>query len=151
MHKILQTHLLRGFVANLKIDTIYALYPESFCDKNLAIWKVFAFSDSDHDLHFALSSILPMKKPFLKQYNWLLFCSQPTRGRKVSWPKGNTEDNFAKRKNVGPARTFGPPAPSDFRWCSWNSATNELADNNQRRFVEVPFKATSLFVVNHPK
>ena len=105
----------------------------------------------DHDQHFALSSKLPMKKPFLKQYNWLLFCSQPTRGRKVSWPKGNTEDNFAKRKNVSPARTFGPPAPSDFCWCSWNSATNELADNNQRRFVEVPFKATSLFVVNHPK
>ena len=26
--------------------TIYALYPESFCDKNLAIWKVFAFCDS---------------------------------------------------------------------------------------------------------
>ena len=46
MHKILQSHLLRAFVANLKIDTIYALYPESFCDKNLAIWKVFAFCDS---------------------------------------------------------------------------------------------------------
>ena len=46
MHKILQTHLLWAFVANLKIDTIYALYPESFCDKNLAIRKVFAFSDS---------------------------------------------------------------------------------------------------------
>ena len=75
----------------------------------------------DHDQHFALSSKLPMKKPFLKQYNWLWFCSQPTRGSKVSWPKGNTEDNFAKRKNVGPARTFGPPAPSDFSWCSSNS------------------------------
>ena len=46
MHKILQSHLLRAFVVNLKIDTIYALYPESFCDKNLAIWKVFAFCDS---------------------------------------------------------------------------------------------------------
>ena len=46
MHKILQNHLLRAFVANLKIDAIYALYPESFCDKNLAIRKVFAFSDS---------------------------------------------------------------------------------------------------------
>ena len=34
------------FVANLKIDAIYALYPESFCDKNLAIRKVFAFCDS---------------------------------------------------------------------------------------------------------
>ena len=30
-------------LANLKIDAIYALYPESFCDKNLAIRKVFAF------------------------------------------------------------------------------------------------------------
>ena len=28
----------------LKID---AFYPEGFCDKNLAIWKVFAFSDLD--------------------------------------------------------------------------------------------------------
>ena len=45
MHKILQTHLLWAFVANLKIDAIYALYPESFCDPNLAIRKVFAFSD----------------------------------------------------------------------------------------------------------
>ena len=34
------------FVAILKIDAIYALYPESFCCENLAIRKVFAFSDS---------------------------------------------------------------------------------------------------------
>ena len=46
MHKILQNHLLCAFVANLKIGAIYALYPESFCDKNLAVWKVFAFCDS---------------------------------------------------------------------------------------------------------
>ena len=46
MLKILQAHLLRAFVANLKIDAIYALYPESFCDKNLAVRKIFAFSDS---------------------------------------------------------------------------------------------------------
>ena len=46
MQKILQNHLLCTFVANLKIGTIYALYPESFCDKNLAIRKVFAFCDS---------------------------------------------------------------------------------------------------------
>ena len=46
MHKFLQNHLLCAFVANLKIDLIYALYPESFCDKNLAIRKVFAFCDS---------------------------------------------------------------------------------------------------------
>ena len=47
MHKILQNHLLCAFVANLKMDAIYALYPESFCDKNLAIRKVFAFCDSE--------------------------------------------------------------------------------------------------------
>ena len=37
---------LKRFVANLKIGAIYVLYPESFCDKNLAIRKVFAFCDS---------------------------------------------------------------------------------------------------------
>ena len=42
-----QTHLLWAFVANLKIDAIYALYLESFCEPNLAIRKVFAFSDSE--------------------------------------------------------------------------------------------------------
>ena len=46
MHKILQNRLLCAFVANLKIDAIYALYLESFCDKNLASRKVFAFCDS---------------------------------------------------------------------------------------------------------
>ena len=50
MHKILQNHLLCAFVANLKIGAIYALYPESFCDKNLAIRKVFAFCDSESDI-----------------------------------------------------------------------------------------------------
>ena len=51
MHKILQNHLLCAFVANLKID---ALYPESFCYKNLAIRKVFAFCDSveNYENHF---------------------------------------------------------------------------------------------------
>ena len=47
LSKILQNHLLCAFVANLKIGAIYALYPESFCDKNLAIRKVFAFCDSE--------------------------------------------------------------------------------------------------------
>ena len=46
LSKILQNHLQCAFVADLKIDAIYALYPESFCDKNLAIRKVFAFCDS---------------------------------------------------------------------------------------------------------
>ena len=46
MHKILQNHLLYAFVANLKIVAINALYPESFCDKNLAFRKVFAFCGS---------------------------------------------------------------------------------------------------------
>ena len=43
----LANHLLCAFVANLKINTLYALYPESFCNKNLAIWKVIAFCDSE--------------------------------------------------------------------------------------------------------
>ena len=30
----------------MKIDAIYAFYPESSCNKNLAIQKVFVFSDS---------------------------------------------------------------------------------------------------------
>ena len=34
MVKILQAHLLCAFVANLKIDAIYELYPERFFDKN---------------------------------------------------------------------------------------------------------------------
>ena len=46
MLKILHAHLLRTFVANSKIDAIYALYPESLSDKYLAVRKVFAFSDS---------------------------------------------------------------------------------------------------------
>ena len=50
MLKILQAHLLRAFVANSIIDGIYALYPESFCNKNLAVRKVFAFSDSAADV-----------------------------------------------------------------------------------------------------
>ena len=51
MLKILQAHLLRAFVAKLKIYAIYALYPESFCDKNLASRKVFAFCDSVDNPH----------------------------------------------------------------------------------------------------
>ena len=54
MHKILQNHLLCGFVANLKIGVIYALYLESFCDKKLAIWKVFAFCDSGAGWYWAI-------------------------------------------------------------------------------------------------
>ena len=46
MLKILQAHNLRAFVMNLKIDAIYLLYLESFCNKNLAVRIVFAFSDS---------------------------------------------------------------------------------------------------------
>ena len=57
LSKILQNHLLCAFVADLKIDAIYALYPESFCDKNLAIRKVFAFSDS--------AELDPAEKPSL--------------------------------------------------------------------------------------
>ena len=43
LSKILQNHLLGAFVADLKIYAIYALYPESFCGKDLAIRKVLLF------------------------------------------------------------------------------------------------------------
>ena len=43
MLKILQAHLLRAFVENLKIDAIYVRYLESVCDTNLAVRKVFVF------------------------------------------------------------------------------------------------------------
>ena len=56
MHEILQTHLLRALVANLKIDAIYALYLESFCDNNLAVRKVFAFCDSEVPAHSYLDT-----------------------------------------------------------------------------------------------
>ena len=65
MHKVLRTHLLRAFVANLKIDAIYAFYPESFCDKNLAIQKVFAFSDSAHSCHQHVNCISIPTYPYL--------------------------------------------------------------------------------------
>ena len=50
MLKILHAHLLRTFIANLKIDAIYALYPESLSNKYLAVRKVFAFSDSEYEI-----------------------------------------------------------------------------------------------------
>ena len=62
MHKILQKHLFCAFVANLKIDAIYAIYPESFCDKNLAIRKVFPFCDSAYQWS-QLGKIDPKRLP----------------------------------------------------------------------------------------
>ena len=43
MLKMLQAHLLPAFVANSKIDAIYALYLESFCDKILLSGKFSLF------------------------------------------------------------------------------------------------------------
>ena len=43
LSKILQNQRLYAFVADLKIDAIYALHPKSFCDKNLAIQKFLLF------------------------------------------------------------------------------------------------------------
>ena len=59
MYKILQNHLLCAFVANLKIGAIYALYPESFCEKDLAIRKVFAFCESA--INWWHSFLIPFK------------------------------------------------------------------------------------------
>ena len=71
MHKILQNHLLCAFVANLKIGVIYALYLESFCNKNLAIRKVFAFCDS-----VVITILTPTFKisvlAFILEFLWIL-------------------------------------------------------------------------------
>ena len=58
MLKILHAHLLRTFVANSKIDAIYALYPESLSDKYLAVRKVFAFSDSAQQHTLSLKKVV---------------------------------------------------------------------------------------------
>ena len=66
MLKILQAHFLRAFVANVEINAIYALYPESFCDKNLAVRQFFAFSDSG--LHKpARLTVVPFVKSDIKK------------------------------------------------------------------------------------
>ena len=74
----LQTHFLRVFVANLKNDAIYGFYPESFCDKNLAIRKVFAFSDSGLDIvptmQFYMYLCLHLTAPDLVEL-WVAFVS----------------------------------------------------------------------------
>ena len=85
MHKILQNHLLCAFVANLKIGAICALYPESFCDKNLAIRKVYAFCDS------AIMTILVIR-------------------RRTSWPSWQSCSSWWSPDERAPRR--GPLLPS---------------------------------------
>ena len=53
MHKILQNHLLCEFE-----NWCDSLYPESFCDKNLANRKVFAFFDTGHHGHGQWSMVI---------------------------------------------------------------------------------------------
>ena len=73
--KNLQTHFLCIFVANLKIDAIYTFYPESFCNKNLAIRKVFAFSDSATRLWkiFSGEEHVPISdwSPHVQRWQWI--------------------------------------------------------------------------------
>ena len=74
LSKILQNHLLWAFVADLKIDAIYALHLESFCDKNLAIHKVFAFCDSagaSRGSHFSRGLAGRGLHPWRRQCIWL--------------------------------------------------------------------------------
>ena len=66
LSKMLQNHLLSAFVVDLKIDAIYTLYPESFCNKNLAIQKVFAFCDSDVALYCTILHYLALSCTILK-------------------------------------------------------------------------------------
>ena len=114
MHKILQNHLLCAFVANLKIDANYMLYPESFCDKNLAIRKVFAFCDSARLRHrgipptpplLAACSTRSMSRRICSSVRWLwpllwnhgCFLSSSTTRR---WFYTHTQGKYAKDKKA---------------------------------------------------
>ena len=46
---MLENTLFTRICREFENDAIYGFNPESFCDKNLAIRKVFAFSDSDYN------------------------------------------------------------------------------------------------------
>ena len=50
------------FCHESKSVAIYALYPESFSVKNLAIRKIFAFSDSGASFHFSACTTCAMQK-----------------------------------------------------------------------------------------
>ena len=71
LSKILQNHLLCAFVVDLKIDAIYALYPESFCDKNLVIRKVFAFCNSGPRGHLANVLSVSILSPHILKYTYI--------------------------------------------------------------------------------
>ena len=58
-------------LANLKIVAIHALYPESFCDKNLAFRKVFAFCDSEYHMFHSIFGCFSAKISYQKNTNIL--------------------------------------------------------------------------------
>ena len=65
-----QTDFLRVFVANLKIDAIYAFYPESSCDKNLAIRK-FSFFLTLVSAHTPFTSFALNQINQINQMDWI--------------------------------------------------------------------------------
>ena len=83
MHRILQKHLLCAFVANLKIDAIYAFYPEGFCDKNLAFRIVFAFSDSVYQLYIVAGNAYVGAKVWKSSF--LAICKMQVPPHHMAW------------------------------------------------------------------
>ena len=89
LSKFLQNHCLCAFVANLEIDVIYVLYPESFCDKNLAIRKVFPFCDSDYRNIWQIQTSLWTKQVNGNRIDYIggHFCkSYSTESQEISLP-----------------------------------------------------------------
>ena len=104
----MQTHFLRVFVANLKNDAIYGFYPESFCDINLAIQKVFAFSDS------GLPAPSPSGARAAKQGGSLADQLMGPANLKPTQPQGilSTTKNFLTLKDIK-STVFAPgPKPA---------------------------------------
>ena len=121
-HAYAQNLAKTTFVANLKIDVIYAFYPESFCDKNLAIRKVFAFCDSvcqaPFEVHFrvAKSFLISKVAPFalshwrMVQHIWwsfvLHFVLSLFSYQKKGVPCLQRADNQTTRRCPNPAELF---------------------------------------------
>ena len=117
MHKILQNHLICAFVAKLKIGAIYALYPESFCDKNLAIRKVFAFCDSAPKIHQSLIKRCSIGGK-------CFFCCNIMFPLKIS-PLSNCQHKFCVTRNHIVGYNLRQPWIS-WSYCSFSAFLSEL-------------------------
>ena len=112
LSKILQNHLLCAFVADLKIDAIYALYPKSFCNKNLANRKVFVFCDSG--MEELIVELISVENVWCLWESWS-FLHLSHRGMV----------GFGLRRNLGTAEKEHPSPLFPLQWSEmyWSSSS----------------------------